>query len=345
MMADHEKYFLSLKIEMSLLSSCLALIVFVITFIVISWIIIKLMIVLWNYCLVYYFKSDPEWCSGPNVWAVVTGSTDGIGLAYAKAMAEKGYCVLLISRNPEKLNKVKKEIELKYKNCFEVRTLAVDFSKSNIYETIKAELQKLDEIHVLINNVGMTYRYPEYFTRIEDSENFITSIINVNINSCTRLIHMVLPQMVEKKRGIILNVASYSACFPTPLLAIYSGTKVYVDYFSRALNQEYSEKGIIIQSVIPYYVSTPMIRSPKQSFMIPSADKFVKCALKTVGFESRTFGYFPHTVVAFLQNFVVKFLIGNDINIKLAFRKMKRFRERYLIKKNKYTQKCSDSIV
>jgi 17beta-estradiol 17-dehydrogenase / very-long-chain 3-oxoacyl-CoA reductase len=266
-------------------------------------------------------------------------------LAYAKAMAEKGYCVLLVSRNPEKLNKVKKEIELKYKNCFEVRTLAVDFSKSNIYETIKAELQKLDEIHVLINNVGMTYRYPEYFTRIEDSENFITSIINVNINSCTRLIHMVLPQMVEKKRGIILNVASYSACFPTPLLAIYSGTKVYVDYFSRALNQEYSEKGIIIQSVIPYYVSTPMIRSPKLSFMIPSADKFVKCALKTVGFESRTFGYFPHTVVAFLQNFVIKFLIGNDVNIKLAFRKMKRFRERYLTKKNKYTHKCLDSIV
>ncbi len=303
------------------------------------------MIVLWTHCLAYYFKSGPKWCGGPNVWAVVTGSTDGIGLAYAKAMAEKGYCVLLISRNPEKLNKVKKEIELKYKNCFEVRTLAVDFSKSNVYEKIKAELKKLDEIHVLINNVGMTYRYPEYFTRIEDSQNFITSIINVNINSCTRLIHMVLPQMVEKKRGIILNLASYSACFPTPLLAIYSGTKVYVDYFSRALNQEYSEKGIIIQSVIPYYVSTPMIRSPKRSFMIPSADKFVKCALKTVGFESRTFGYFPHTVVAFLQNFFIKFLIGNDVNIKLAFRKMKRFRERYLIKKNKYTHKCLDSIV
>jgi len=278
-------------------------------------------------------KSGPKWCGGPNVWAVVTGSTDGIGFAYAKSMAEKGYCVLLISRNPEKLNAVKNHIEIQYKSCPEVRTLAVDFSKSNIYETIEEVLKNLPEIHVLINNVGMTYRYPEYFTRIKDSKNFITSIINVNINSCTRLINMVLPQMEERKRGIILNISSYSACFPTPLLAIYSATKIYVDYLSRALNQEYAEKGIIIQSVVPYYVSTPMIRSPKTSFLIPSADKFVESALKTVGFESRTFGYFPHTLLAFMQNFFIKFFIGNDVNMKFAFRKMKRFRKRCLINK------------
>jgi 17beta-estradiol 17-dehydrogenase / very-long-chain 3-oxoacyl-CoA reductase len=330
---------------MSALLLGLILFIFVINFIVILWIVIKFVLILWTYCLAYYVKSGPEWCGGPNVWAVVTGSTDGIGLAYAKFMAEKGYCVLLISRNPEKLNKVKKDIENLYKSCPEVRTLAVDFSKSNIYGTIEEVLKNLPEIHVLINNVGMTYRYPEYFTKIEDSKNFITSIINVNINSCTRLIHMVLPQMEERKRGIILNVSSYSACFPTPLLAIYSATKIYVDYLSRALNQEYIGKGIIIQSVVPYYVSTPMIRSPKTSFLIPSADKFVESALKTVGFESRTFGYFPHTLLAFMQNFFIKFFIGNDVNMKFAFRKMKRFRKGYLINKNKYMNKCLNSVL
>jgi 17beta-estradiol 17-dehydrogenase / very-long-chain 3-oxoacyl-CoA reductase len=295
--------------------------------------------------LSYYLRSGPEWCGGPDVWAVVTGATDGIGLAYAKAMAEKGYCVLLISRNEEKLIKVKKEIELKYKNCFEVRTLAVDFSEINIYETIKEELEKLEEIHVLINNVGITYKYPEYFTRIEDSQKFITSIINVNINSCTRLIHMVLPQMVTNKCGIIINISSFSACFPTPLLAIYSATKVYVDYLSRALNQEYTDKGIIIQSVLPYYVSTPMIRSPETSILIPSADKFVKSALKTVGFESRTYGYLPHTLLAFVHNFLIKCFIGNELNIKFAFRKMKRFRKGYLINRNNYINRRLDSVV
>ena len=151
--------------------------------------------------------------------------------------------------------------------------------------------------------------------------------------------------MFQNKSGIILNVCSYSACFPTPLLSIYSASKIYGDYLSRALNAEYRHKGIVIQSVIPYYVSTNMIRNPKHSFMVPSSETFVKSALKTVGIESRTYGYFPHTVIAFFQNYIIKFLIGNEVNVKLAFRKMTKFRQAYYAKRDKFMAQSTDTVI
>jgi len=241
--------------------------------------ILRLIILIWIYCLKYYCGSGAKWCGGPNTWAVITGATDGIGLSYAKAMAQKGYNLVLMSRSDLKLNKVKKDIQLNYHNCIQIKTIAVDFSQLDIYDYIEEELKKLGKIHVLINNVGMCYKYPEFFAKI-DNKQFINDMINVNIHSMTRMINIVLPQMIEKQSGIIINISSYSANFPAPLLALYSATKIYGDYLSRALAEEYSREGIIIQSVRPYYVSTNMIRNPKTSFMVPSADQFVKSVLK-----------------------------------------------------------------
>ena len=275
------------------------------------------------------FGDMVEWHGGPNSWAIITGATDGLGLAYAKAMAEKGYCLLLLSRNQQKLDKVKTEILKQFTSCTDIRTLVVDFTQGHdLYDYIGEQIRSLPgNVHVLINNVGMAYKYPEYFTKIPNSDQFITNILNCNILSVTRMTHIILPIMEARRSGIIINVASYSALFPTPFLAIYSASKIYMDYFSRALHSEYSDRGIVVQSVLPYYVSTNMIRNPTISFMIPSPDQFVHSALKTVGVETRTYGYFAHNVLAFFQSFIVKFIIGNNLNTKIAYFRMKRLRK------------------
>ncbi|CAG2181025.1 unnamed protein product, partial [Oppiella nova] len=146
-----------------------------------------------------------EWRGGPLTWAVVTGCTDGIGLEYARQLASKGYNLLLISRNPNKLAKVGHEIESTYRcRC---RVLTIDFSLTDIYDAIEKEFKRLEEmdeeIHVLVNNVSICYpkERPEYFTEIPNLSQFIESIINVNINACTRLTALVLPRMVAKGRG------------------------------------------------------------------------------------------------------------------------------------------------
>lgn len=152
----------------------------------------------------------------------VTGSTDGIGKAYAEELAKRGVNIILISRNKEKLEAVSKSISETYK--VETDFIVADFSKGReSYPAIKEAL-KDREIGILVNNVGMFYSYPDYFTSL--SEDMLWDMININIASANMMTHIVLPGMVEKKKGAIVNVSSASCCQPTPMLTIYGASKV-----------------------------------------------------------------------------------------------------------------------
>jgi 17beta-estradiol 17-dehydrogenase / very-long-chain 3-oxoacyl-CoA reductase len=164
-------------------------------------------------------------------WAVVTGCTDGIGKAYAEHLAKRGLNVVLISRTLEKLQEQAKFLTDKYK--VETKVIAVDFTEqTSIYTTIRNELGDLD-IGVLVNNVGMSYKSPEFFDVYGQSDKDLSNLINCNITSLTKMTAIVLPNMVKKRKGIIINNASGSGRIPTPLLTVYSATKAYVDFFSR----------------------------------------------------------------------------------------------------------------
>lgn len=124
-------------------------------------------------------------------------------------------------------------------NIFSLKVLAVDFTRTDIWEAISLELKTLEEVHVLVNNVGIVYpnERPEYFTKIPNLSQFIGDIVNVNIIACTRLTALVLPSMEARGRGVVINLSSASALSPVPLLAIYAATKVYIDYFTRYVKQ------------------------------------------------------------------------------------------------------------
>uniref|UniRef100_A0A8C5FUG9 3-ketoacyl-CoA reductase n=1 Tax=Gadus morhua TaxID=8049 RepID=A0A8C5FUG9_GADMO len=227
-------------------------------------------------------------------WAVVTGATDGIGKSYAEELARRGFSMMLISRSQDKLDDVAKSLEHQFK--VETRTIAVDFGRSDIYEKIDAGLAGL-EIGVLVNNVGVSYSYPEYYLHIPDLDNFITYMINVNITSVCQMTRLVLPRMAERSKGVILNISSASGMYPVPLLTVYSASKAFVDFFSRGLQEEYRRQGIIIQSVLPFFVVTKMTRIKKPTFDKPTPERYVAAELSTVGLQSQTNGYFPHAVM------------------------------------------------
>lgn len=84
------------------------------------------------------------------------------------------------------------------------------------------------------------------------------------------------------------------------LLSIYSASKAYVDFFSRALQQEYGSKGLFIQSVLPFMVVSKLSKVRKPSALVPTAPEYVKAALATVGHEGRTFGFWSHKLEWFL---------------------------------------------
>lgn len=229
-------------------------------------------------------------------WAVVTGATDGIGKAYAEALAKLGIDIVLISRTKAKLEAVAAEIESKHH--VSTKIIETDFTDDSYeaYHTIEKQLYGL-EIGVLINNVGMTYPYPEYFLELPDRGKLYSQIIKCNICSVTSMTGIVLPQMVERKKGVIVNVSSVAAILPAPLLTVYGASKIFIEKFSKDLACEYSKLGIVIQCIVPGYIATKMSKIKRSTWMAPSPDVYVKSALRTIGVQQCTTGYFPHTLM------------------------------------------------
>lgn len=228
-------------------------------------------------------------------WAVITGATDGIGKAYGRELASRGLDIILISRNLERLQNTARELEKNYG----VNTLIIqaDFTEQNIYTSIQNQLEG-KEIGILVNNVGAMYDLPDRFLDVPEKK--LWELININVASVIMMTRIVLPQMVNRKGGYIVNMSSIASLSPLPLMAVYSASKVFIDWFSRALNYEYKDKGIVVQSLIPSYVSTKLVKFSaylqKPSFLAPDAATFCRSAVSTLGVSNRTTGYWSHGI-------------------------------------------------
>lgn len=233
-------------------------------------------------------------------WAIVTGATDGIGKAFAEYLAKQKKNIILISRNEIKLEQVARELQTKYK--VQTKVIVANFTYTeHIYHDIDKQLQDVD-IGILINNVGMSYSYPEYFLDVKGKDEIFNNIINCNIFSITNMCKIVMPRMVKKRQGIVINVASTAAQIPSPLLTVYAASKSYVVKFSEDLSAEYSRHGIVVQCLLPGYVATNMSKIRSSTWMAPSPKKYVEEAMTMVGVKEKTTGYYPHTIlVAIVQ--------------------------------------------
>lgn len=164
-------------------------------------------------------------------WAVITGSTDGIGKALAFELASKGLSLVLVGRNPSKLEATSNEIRARFGDLkVDIKNVVVDLEKwsgQEISKAIEGVIEELD-VGILINNAGVSYPNARYFHEVD--RNMMESLIKVNSEAATWVTRAVLPAMLKKKKGAILNMGSGSvAVLPSfPLFAIYASTKAYV---------------------------------------------------------------------------------------------------------------------
>ncbi|KAM4749234.1 very-long-chain 3-oxoacyl-CoA reductase-B-like [Rhinophrynus dorsalis] len=265
-------------------------------------------------------------------WAVVTGSTDGIGKSYAEELARRGFDIVLISRTLVKLQKVAEGIEHKFGR--KTKIIQADFTGgSEIYQPIEEGLKDMD-IGILVNNVGMKYSDQACkYLNIPDISKMLTNIINCNVTSVLQMTRIVLPNMVKRKKGLIINVASEAGSRPFPTMNVYSATKGFVDFFSRSLHVEYMSDGITVQSVMPLVVSTNMTQKIKTNILVKTADDFASEALNTVGVTTRTNGCLSHSLQSYVLHLLLSDFIISSRLIRAIAQKMLSYFEKLVPKK------------
>lgn len=178
--------------------------------------------------------------------ALITGASNGIGLELAKVHASKGGDLILVARNKSKLDELKKELEREYK--IKVYTIGKDLSANNAAQEVYDETQKQNiQIDYLINNAG----FGDFGMFAETDWNKELQMINLNITTLTQFTKLYLQDMVKRRNGKIMNVASTAAFQSGPTMAVYYATKAYVLSFSEAIDNEVSDKGVTVTALCP----------------------------------------------------------------------------------------------
>jgi short-subunit dehydrogenase len=181
--------------------------------------------------------------------ALVTGASTGLGHAFARALAARGYDLVVVARDEARLQALAAELT----PLAEAEVLAADLIDLDSLATVEARLRDGERpVDVLVNNAGFgtTGRFAELPLETEDRE------IRLNVLAVVRLAHAALPGMLERDRGGILNVSSLAAYQPLPENAVYGGTKAFVHSFSQALHEETRGTGVRVMVVAPGFTRT-----------------------------------------------------------------------------------------
>lgn len=175
--------------------------------------------------------------------ALITGASAGIGEAFAEIFAENSYDLVLVARNEAKLQSLASRLP-----HVQTTVIAKDLSESTAPQAIYNELQaKGIQIDVLVNNAG----FGDLGLFHERSWEKQAQMIDLNIRALTELTYVFGKEMVARKSGKILNVASTAAFFPGPLMSIYYATKHYVLAFSEGLAEEWKPFGVTVTTLCP----------------------------------------------------------------------------------------------
>ena len=212
-------------------------------------------------------------------YALITGASSGIGVEFAKQLAEKGLNLILVARRKERLEKLSKELEKKYR--IRAIVIAVDLLSDNFLDEIKKTTDHL-EVGLLVSNAGMMY-IGNYFDNPLEKD---LKMIDLNIKVPAILTHHFAQKMIERKKGGIIYTASMLGFMGTPFASTYAGTKAHEIVKGDGLAYELKPKGIDGLVLNPGLTDTEMTSNNDFSAIpmkLMKPDMVAKSAIDAIG--------------------------------------------------------------
>ena len=290
-------------------------------------------------------KLSKKYNKSGNAWAVVTGTTSGIGSGFARVLVKNGFNLMMIGRNETKLREMKESLLKDNSETGETELVVTDprvvkkgfkemmnggMMESSLLKESKGSKPKIEfmvmdlsspvkissdnnfatfvknnEVSVLVNNAGVNTDYPKLFSNNTYEE--IRSIVEVNCESLVVLTRAVVPSMIERRNGCVINISSLFGQIGAPLLSVYSGTKNFIDAFSSSLGAELAGSGVSVFNSLPGFVVSNMSKIRRTSLTVISADDCAYTVLGQVagGWLSCATPHWSHSLIGWLLMDVV----------------------------------------
>lgn len=210
--------------------------------------------------------------------ALVTGATAGIGLSFARQLAEAGYHLVVVSRTRERLEKLDAELREKY--GAEVEVMVADLGVREELAPVEARLaDRSRPVDLLVNNAGLGLKHPFLDNSVEEEQ----YLLDVLATAVLRLTHAALGAMVERGHGAVVNVSSVAGYLPR---GTYSAAKAYVTALSQWADLTYRDRGVHVMALLPGFTRTEfhermdVTQESAPSWMWLDVDELVAAALR-----------------------------------------------------------------
>lgn len=211
---------------------------------------------------------------------LITGASSGIGNALAIEFAKHNYDLVIVARNKERLEKLKNDLESNYN--IKVTVISKDLSVENAPKEVYDELKEQNiQIDYLINNAGIGDACMYSESDWEKQKN----IIKLDVLALMYMCRLFLPDMTQRKKGVIVNIASTLAFAPTAGEATYAAAKAFVLSFSQALYEENKQDGVSVLTICPGMTNTSFFKNANfelSNFKLANPNDFAKFAYKQI---------------------------------------------------------------
>lgn len=192
----------------------------------------------------------------PRPVALITGASAGLGSLYAEQLAQAGFRLVLVARHQAPLEAQRDALSKRY--GVEARAVELDLATpgaaARLHQTLGSD--EWGRVAVLVNNAGFGY----YGSFLQQKEEDISAMCQVHMGTLAELTHRCLPGMIERRGGLVLNVASGAAFTPVPYFGLYAATKAFVLSFSQALASELANSGVRVVCACPGATATDFHR-------------------------------------------------------------------------------------